>query len=112
MGSGRSGLYGGGIPAESCNLAGASWVGQVNKVTVVGSVRELEKTGTPNSISQVRKKDTVVSERYYDETGNVHGDIDYTNHGNPKWHPIVPHQHLWKPDSSGILHRGDAEAIT
>ena len=30
---------------------------------------------------------------YYDEDGNAYLDIDYTDHGNPKTHPIVPHQH-------------------
>lgn len=33
------------------------------------------------------------SERYYDDDGKAYLDIDYTNHGNPKTHPKVPHEH-------------------
>ena len=36
-----------------------------------------------------------IQERYYDENGKAKMDIDYTNHGNPKRHPNVPHKHMW-----------------
>lgn len=31
----------------------------------------------------------------YDNEGRAEKDIDYTNHGNPKNHPKVPHTHKW-----------------
>lgn len=37
----------------------------------------------------------VHQERYYDKDGNPHLDIDYSDHGNPKKHPVVPHEHNW-----------------
>ena len=36
-----------------------------------------------------------IQERYYDENGEAKMDVDYTNHGNPKRHPKVPHRHRW-----------------
>ncbi|WP_278308216.1 phage minor capsid protein [Carboxydocella sp. ULO1] len=37
----------------------------------------------------------VVQRRLYDEKGNAKVDIDLTDHGHPKAHPIVPHAHDW-----------------
>jgi len=34
-----------------------------------------------------------IQERYYDSHGKAYLDIDYTDHGNPKMHPHVPHEH-------------------
>lgn len=31
----------------------------------------------------------------YDKNGRAQKDIDYTDHGNPKEHPKVPHEHKW-----------------
>lgn len=42
--------------------------------------------GKPNS-----KK---VQEREYDEHGDPKVDTDYTDHGNSKKHPNVPHKHI------------------
>ncbi len=35
-------------------------------------------------------------ERHYGTDGWVDKDIDYTDHGNPKRHPKVPHTHPWE----------------
>ena len=32
---------------------------------------------------------------FYDKNGRAQKDIDYTDHGNPKEHPQVPHEHKW-----------------
>lgn len=37
----------------------------------------------------------VVRRRFYDNRGNAKLDIDFTDHGHPKAHPIVPHAHDW-----------------
>ena len=47
----------------------------------------------------------VSSERYYNDKGEAYLDIDYTCHGNPKTHPIVPHIHRWVKDENGKLQR-------
>ena len=35
------------------------------------------------------------SYRVYDSLGKPKVDYDLTNHGAPKYHPIVPHAHDW-----------------
>ena len=35
-------------------------------------------------------------ERHYGADGWADKDIDYTDHGNPKRHPKVPHTHPWE----------------
>ena len=53
-------------------------------------------TGAPDSVCQKLDADgNLEKERYYDENGNPLVDIDYTDHGNPKKHPKVPHKHWW-----------------
>ncbi|MDR2832092.1 MAG: hypothetical protein LBV67_00085 [Streptococcaceae bacterium] len=34
-------------------------------------------------------------ERYFDSNGLAKYDMDFTNHGNPKTHPKIPHRHDW-----------------
>ena len=67
--------------------------------------------GVPNSVTQNFKDGKLDSERYYDDNGNAYLDIDYTNHGNPKTHPNVPHEHdIWF-DDDGSFHRGKDNGI-
>lgn len=37
--------------------------------------------------------DKLSTERYYGSDGKPYLDIDYSNHGNAKMHPHVPHEH-------------------
>ncbi|MCR4398943.1 MAG: hypothetical protein NUV93_08275, partial [Firmicutes bacterium] len=39
---------------------------------------------------------TKVRRRFYDEKGDAKLDIDLTDHGHPKVHPVVPHAHDWR----------------
>ncbi|MDR6227558.1 hypothetical protein JOE21_003581 [Desmospora profundinema] len=43
----------------------------------------------------LNSKGKVKQRRYYDGKGRADMDIDYTDHGNPKQHPKVPHRHDW-----------------
>lgn len=43
--------------------------------------------------------------RYYGNDGRPRLDIDMTDHGNSKEHPIVPHYHNWYLDEKGNLKR-------
>lgn len=58
----------------------------------------------PNTVIKKIVGGYVVSERYYNEEGEVYLDIHYTCHGNPYTHPVVPHIHRWLKDKNGILH--------
>ena len=50
----------------------------------------------PYSVFQkVDSKNNIITERYYDFEGKADYDVDFTNHGNPKTHPDVPHKHIW-----------------
>lgn len=62
----------------------------------------------PNSkLSRTNSKGNVITERYYDSKGRAYKDIDYTNHGNPKTHPNVPHTHRWDWSDPNSPKRGD-----
>lgn len=75
------------------NKAGSLDIKEVNKINKVsdhGSPIESH----PNSVNQKYNRNGVLlSERYYNNKGLAYIDIDYTDHGNPKMHPDVPHQH-------------------
>jgi len=77
-----------GMPKTQYNPAKTHSVTTNNKLPV---------KSTPNSsIDLVDDAGNVVRRRYFDGNGNVIKDVDFTNHGNPKFHPEVPHEHLWK----------------
>lgn len=61
---------------------------------------------SPNSVIQKPSKDgSLMTERYFDKNGKAYLDIDYTDHGNSKKHPIVPHEHKIRIDEDGKIHR-------
>lgn len=95
--------------SSSFNGAGSSAVKQVDEINSSSS-SSLPMQGEPNSVTQKVKDGKVVSERYYDENGNAYLDIDYTDHGNPKTHPNVPHQHRIEI-VDGKPHRGKDEEV-
>lgn len=80
------------------NKAGSSdvrKVDKINKIDTTDNKDKLEIKGEPNSVTKNYKHGRMIQEQYYDEKGDVYLDIDYTDHGNPKFHPVVPHQHNW-----------------
>ena len=79
--------------SDSFNKVGSSYVKQVDEVVVVHNKHQLSLTGNKNSVVKSYKDNRLVRERYYDEDGRAYLDIDYTNHGNAKTHPYVPHEH-------------------
>ena len=53
--------------------------------------------GMPDSsVDILDKEGNVVTRRWYDSKGRAYRDVDMTNHGNPKEHPEVPHEHTWE----------------
>lgn len=51
--------------------------------------------GESNSAIDRTNNGKIHQRRYYDDVGLPKLDVDYTNHGNSKAHPIVPHSHDW-----------------
>lgn len=95
-------------PTETTNLMNYNTAGS-NDVKIVKQVNIIKGDGhigvpiksVPDSVTIIVCNDKLLSERYYDKNGNVYLDIDYTNHGNAKTHPIVPHQHKWHKNEDG-----------
>lgn len=99
-------------PIKSFNVAGSKKVRDVKDVIIWKSHSPPPKKATPNSVYQCFKEGNLTSERYYDQNGLPYLDVDYTNHGNSKLHPYVPHQHDMITDSNGQLIRMKGEPIT
>lgn len=79
-------------------------VGIVNETNdfIIQNHEKPPTKSNPNSVTRIYKKGKLIRERYYDENGDVYLDIDYDDHGNPKTHPVVPHQHEWHKNEKGI----------
>ncbi|WP_243108659.1 minor capsid protein [Clostridium rectalis] len=75
-----------------------------NKLTN-DSVHKVPFIGEPNSVFDNYKDGVLDSRRYYGRTGKPRLDIHFTNHGNSKLHPIVPHSHDWNLKDEDIVVR-------
>ncbi|MCQ2087033.1 MAG: hypothetical protein MJZ37_03050 [Bacilli bacterium] len=95
----------------SYNFCHSSLVQKVTDTFISDQGVSIPKIGKPNSVSKKIIDGYVVTERYYNSKGEVYLDIDYTCHGNPKRHPIVPHIHRWNKNEAGILERGGWEVF-
>ncbi len=79
---------------------------RIKKVVTVNELRghiSLKGLGVPNSVTKKIVAGCVVTERYYDEKGEAYLDIDYSNHGDARSHPKVPHLHSLRLDKDGKL---------
>ena len=73
-----------------------------DKHTVTKNRKEFGKFGPPNSSKdRIDEEGNILTRRWYDEKGRAYRDVDFTNHGNPRRHPKVPHEHRWYWDESG-----------
>ena len=90
------------VPA---NMTYAEWYETYVKNTPIPEKRLFEtkivqkkanKMGKPNSIVDVAGKDGIIkTRRWYDEEGRAKKDIDTSDHGNAKHHPMGSHAHDW-----------------
>ncbi len=62
---------------------------------IIRTSSNLKATGAPNSKAIQYKNGKVYKERFYGDDGRAYKDIHYTDHGNPKRHPDVPHTQYW-----------------
>lgn len=81
------------------------WQSQALKNKQIGEVHSIPYKGTPNSVFDNFKDGALQRRRYYGNDGRTRLDIDMTDHGNSKEHPIVPHYHNWYLDEKGNLKR-------
>ena len=81
------------------------WQSQALKKKQIGEVHSITYKGTPNSVFDNFKDGALQRRRYYGNDGKPRLDIDMTDHGNSKEHPIVPHYHNWYLDEKGNLKR-------
>lgn len=72
---------------------------------IQGSEHKVPYEGTANTVFDNYKDGKLNSRRYYGQTGKPRLDIDMTDHGNPKKHPIVPHRHSWAKLVDGNVKR-------
>ena len=49
--------------------------------------------GNPNSSVDIYNNKGHIARRWFDENGEQYRDVDFTDHGRPKYHPEVPHEH-------------------
>jgi peptidoglycan hydrolase-like protein with peptidoglycan-binding domain len=61
--------------------------------------------GEPNTSVDILDSKTgeIKTRRYYGPDGKATRDIDMTDHGNPKQHPDVPHEHIFEYNPDGSL---------
>lgn len=62
--------------------------------------------GEPDSIKDLAREDgSIKQRRFYGKDGRPDKDLDLSNHGNKKRHPIVPHAHDWRGGVRGTKDR-------
>ncbi|WP_158523392.1 RHS repeat-associated core domain-containing protein [Clostridium taeniosporum] len=62
----------------------------------------LGASGEPNSVGrEYNKNGNLTKERWYGPDGRASKDKHYTDHGNPKRHSKVPHEHDWGYNKNG-----------
>ena len=75
------------------NEAGSKNVGKVKEVDIRQDEHSMPIEGKEDSVVRNFRGGKLEQERYFDGSGRPYLDIDYSNHGNPKIHPNVPHEH-------------------
>ncbi len=91
------------------NFCCSSLIKNVENHFTVFDKKSVPLTSMPNSVCKKIVGDYVVSERYYNDKGEPYIDIDYTDHKNPKTHPVVPHIHYWTKNEDGNFSRSKWE---
>lgn len=81
---------------QGCSGHDIKTVGGTSYTITTTTDHNIPTKGKPTSVIQKYDKNgSLEKERYYDDKGKADIDIDYTDHGNSKLHPKVPHKHKW-----------------
>lgn len=75
------------------NSAGSKSINNVIYKTITKDKKIPMKAKSNSVKTKLGNGGKILQERYYDSHGKAYLDIDYTDHGNPKMHPHVPHEH-------------------
>lgn len=82
-----------------------NWQREAQEKHTQGEVHRVPDRSEPNSVFDKYENGKLVQRRYYGRTGKPRLDIDMTDHGNSKKHPVVPHRHGWKELENGAIER-------
>lgn len=63
-------------------------------------IPSLEEKGKPNSRADLYKNGKLIQSRWYGPNGLAERNRDFTDHGNSKQHPNVPHDYPWIGEKS------------
>lgn len=83
----------------------ANWQTKALENRTSGEGHKTPSSSKPNSVYDLKQDNAVVRRRFYGKTGKPRLDIDLTDHGNPKQHPVVPHRHGWRELTDGGIER-------
>ena len=93
------------IPAGLFDIEG-------REINVVAGNNIPSRTGTPGSTTAlVNERGELIRQRDYGADGRAVRDIDFTDHGNPAMHPIVPHQHNWNWSTGNGIRDGQGMPV-
>lgn len=106
----NEGMGSGPVNGVDYNTAKSSSIKVVNNVVVTANQHTMPIDSTPNTVVKNYSNGKLSTERYFDKEGNAYLDIDYSDHGNPKTHPVVPHEHEIKI-TNGKFRRGKDRRI-
>ena len=74
-----------------------------NKIDVTPSSKHTSVNKNPGpygeantSVDILDAEGNIKTRRWYDSDGKAYRDVDMSDHGNPKEHPEVPHEHTWE----------------
>ena len=74
-----------------------------NEIDVTPSSRHTSVNKNPGpygeantSVDILDAEGNIKTRRWYDSEGKAYRDVDMSDHGNPKEHPEVPHEHTWE----------------
>ena len=86
---------------ESCKKTIISTLG--NEIDITPSLKHTSVNKNPGPYGKVNTsvdildaEGNIKTRRWYDSEGKAYRDVDMSDHGNPKEHPEVPHEHTWE----------------
>ena len=74
-----------------------------NEIDITPSLKHTSVNKNPGPYGEVNTsvdildaEGNIKTRRWYDSEGKAYRDVDMSDHGNPKGHPEVPHEHTWE----------------
>ena len=74
-----------------------------NEIDITPSLKHTSVNKNPGPYGEVNTsvdildaEGNIKTRRWYDSEGKAYRDVDMSDHGNPKEHPEVPHEHMWE----------------